>query len=179
MSGTTKSVKAAANTIKKLGTTPNSFNNKSSAFNLRPDLPQGLFYHPAPATTTPLLTPKIFLPSNDKRKNSSLYLQNLSYLENNSTNMPKIYQSSNPKNYLHDNKIIEKIQNMRDNGIPRREIKATFNVSDHFINITTKANSKTIELAKKRLSKTASNWSIKRKNAKIARQLRNIEWERY
>lgn len=170
--------KTAKSAIKKLGTTPNAFNAKSSAFNLRPDLPQGLFFHPAPASTTPELTPKAFLPPQDPRKASPYYLQDIATMEKSFNNMPKVAQTPTPKNYNHDINVIEKIQNMRDNGIPRREIKATFNVTDHFINMTTNANPETVELARKRLSRTASNWSDKTKKAKIARQIRNLEWER-
>ncbi|GAV28884.1 hypothetical protein PMKS-002362 [Pichia membranifaciens] len=59
--------------IPKLGTTPNKFNPKSSAFNLRPELPEGLFFHPAPAAPNPEITPKAFLPKSDARAASDLY----------------------------------------------------------------------------------------------------------
>lgn len=165
--------------IPKLGTTPNKFNPKSSAFNLRPILPDGLFYHPAPAAPNPEITPKAFLPKSDIRATSDLYYpeEQLS-ITNNVKYMPVISKISTPKNYNFDSSIVEKLQSMRDQGKSRKEIKETLNVTDNFISLVTKPNPETQANQKKILAKSARKWSAKTLKAKKLKEEKKLHWER-
>lgn len=167
------------NNIPKLGTTPNKFNPKSSAFNLRPNLPDGLFYHPAPAAPNPEITPKAFLPKSDIRLKSEFYYpEEQNSIIDNIKYMPIISKSSNPKNYKFDSTIVEKIQSMRDQGISRKEIKESLNVTDNFISLVSKPNPETEKNQKKLLIKAAKKWSSKTLKARKIKEIKKLQWER-
>lgn len=91
--------------------------------------------------------------------------------------MPSIFKTSLPKNYNLSPETVKQIQEMRDAGVSRREIKQKFNVTDNFISLTTTANEKTVSKQAKLLKKTASKWSNKTKSAKKAKELKKIQWE--
>lgn len=170
---------SSSSTIPKLGTTPNKFNAKSSAFNLRPDLPDGLFYHPAPAAPNPEITPKAFLPKSDIRVNSEFYYPEQDRLiTENIKYMPIISKINIPKNYNFDSKIVEQIQSMRDEGKSRKQIKETLKVSDNFISLVSKPNPKTQEKQSKLLNKASKKWSAKTLKARKVKEARKLLWER-
>lgn len=163
----------------KLASTPNKYNAKSSAFNLKPKLPNGLFFHPAPASLNPEITPKAFLPESDIRKTSPDYFPEHESLlsKENIEYMPSISKTALPKNYSLTPETVQQIQEMRDAGASRKQIKDRFNVTDHFISLTTTPNDRTVSQQSKLLKKTASKWSKKTTAARKARELRKLQWE--
>lgn len=170
---------SSSSSIPKLGTTPNKFNSKSSAFNLRPNLPEGLFYHPAPAAPSPEITPKAFLPKSDARASSDLYYPEQEALVSaNVAYMPVISKTSQPKNYKFDASIVEQLQALRDQGVSRKQIKEKFNVTDHFISLVTKPNPQTQQQQKKLLKKSARKWSAKTLKARTLKEVKKLQWER-
>ncbi|TID14899.1 hypothetical protein CANINC_004570 [Pichia inconspicua] len=179
MNSLTKTVCRFNSSIPKLATTPNKYNARSSAFNLKPQLPNGLFFHPAPASLDPEITPKAFLPESDPRKDSPHYFKQHDSLlaKENIPFMPSVSKISQPKNYNLSPETVKQIQELRDAGVSRKEIKQKFNVTDNFISLTTTSNSKTISKQVKLLKKTASKWSNKTKAAKKAKELKKIQWE--
>ena len=168
-----------SSSIPKLATTPNKFNSRSSAFNLVPRLPDGLFFHPAPAGLNPEITPSAFLPETDARKTSEVYYpEQRSYITANLQHMPVITKIPTPKNYAHTSETVQQLQQMRDEGATRMQMKQKFNVTDHFISLTTTPNDSTISKQSKKLKNTARRWSEKTKKARQARELRKLQWER-
>lgn len=165
--------------IPKLGTTPNRFNSKSSAFNLKPALPDGLFYHPAPAAPNPEITPKAFLPKSDIRLNSDLYYpEQDSFITENINHMPVLSQSKSPKNYNLDSSVVDQLQQMRNDGATRKQMKEKFNVSDNFISLVTKPNPTTVANQKKILRKSVNKWSTKTLKARKIKEVKKLQWER-
>lgn len=165
--------------IAKLATTPNKFNAKSSGFNLKPDLPNGLFFHPAPAGLNPEITPKAFLPESDARAKSDLYYpEQDTLISKNVSYMPIISKTATPKHYNLDSQVVGELQAMRDAGATRKQMKEKFNVTDNFISLTTRPNEKTLQRQSKLLKKAAKNWSAKTLKARKARETRKLEWER-
>ncbi|KAG7810841.1 hypothetical protein KL921_002469 [Ogataea angusta] len=163
----------------KLTHVPNKYNAKSSAFNIKPQLPDGLFYHPAPSALDPEVTPKAFLPDNDARKSSELYYpEEKTRISSNLDNMPVIFKASTPKSYKLSREEIQEIQEMRNRGVPRREIKAKFKVSDHFINISTTPNPDTVAKHQKKLEQAVRRWDSRTKNAKLIKLKQEVMWKR-
>lgn len=165
--------------IPKLGTTPNKFNPKSSAFNLRPELPEGLFFHPAPAAPNPEITPKAFLPKSDARAASDLYYpEQDSLVTANVAYMPVVSKASQPKNYKFDASIVEQLQTLRDQGVSRKQIREEFGVTDNFISLVTKPNAQTQQQQKKLLKRSARKWSAKTLKARRLKEVKKSHWER-
>ncbi|KAI0464594.1 hypothetical protein LJB42_002213 [Komagataella kurtzmanii] len=124
-------------TIGNLTTTPNKYNSKSSAFNLKPNLPKGLYHHPAPAIPTPLQTPPVFLPEQDVRKNNNLYKLNFSIPKENIDEMP-LLNETREKKYHMSKEDIARMQQLRDQGYTRKQLKEEFGCSNLFISLSTK-----------------------------------------
>lgn len=164
---------------KKLATTPNKYNSKSSAFNLKPALPDGLFYHPSPSPMNPEITPKAFLPESDPRKTSDLYYpEEEQLIKDNIQYMPIIYQGATPKSYKLTKDDVAELQKMRDSGATRKQMKEKFPVTDHFINIATDANPETLAAERKQLKRVVKRWSSKKKHARVLREERKLALER-
>lgn len=165
--------------IPKLATTPNKYNARSSAFNLKPVLPDGLFFHPAPASLNPAITPKAFLPKDDIRANSAEYYpEQKSYIATNFSHMPTITNKKYPKNYKLSPNDIQELQSMRDQGKTRKEMKQKFGVTDNFISLTTTTNPTTVKNQAKLLKFQTKKWSNKTLTARKAREIRKLQWER-
>lgn len=165
--------------IPKLATTPNKYNARSSAFNLKPALPDGLFFHPAPASLNPEITPKAFLPKEDVRSSApEYYPEQKSYIGTNLPHMPTITNIKYPKNYKLSSNDIQELQSMRDQGFTRKEMKQKFHVTDNFISLTTKPNPSTIKKQSKLLKFQSKKWSNKTLAARKARETRKLQWER-
>lgn len=161
----------------KLATTPNKFNAKSSAFNLTPILPEGLYYHPAPSSLNPEITPKAFLPESDMRKNSPLYYpEEKSQITENVKYMPIISKCGNPKKYELTAENIADIQKLRNEGATRKQIREKYNITDTFISLTTKSN-KVVE-EQKLLNKQFKKLSAKTLKAKKLKEIQKLQWER-
>ncbi|KAH3671703.1 hypothetical protein OGAPHI_000408 [Ogataea philodendri] len=163
----------------KLTHVPNKYNAKSSAFNMKPQLPDGIFYHPAPSALDPEITPKAFLPDSDPRKNSVVYYPEESVrVGAHVKNMPIISKARTPKNYGLSPEQIEQIQEMRNKGIPRREIRHKFGVSDHFINICSSPNPETVAKYQHKVNKALKRWDERTKIAKLIKLKQEVTWKR-
>ncbi|ODV87124.1 hypothetical protein CANARDRAFT_5678 [[Candida] arabinofermentans NRRL YB-2248] len=149
----------------KLPITPNKYNAKSSGFNLKPILPNGLYYHPSPSSLNCEITPKGFLPDLDPRKSSPLYYPE-TYKQEIINYMPIISKARTPINYSMDAESISELQNLRSKGVSRRELREKFNVSDFFINISTKPSDLTTIKENKKLKKASKRWSLGTRRAK-------------
>jgi hypothetical protein len=170
---------SSSSSIPKLATTPSKYNARSSAFNLKPALPDGLLFHPAPATLNPEITPKAFLPESDIRKASDLYYPGTdSFITKNLDFMPKISQSNIPKNYNLSEDDIKQLQEMRDSGATRKQMKEKFNITDSFISLVTKPNPQTINTQSKLLKAQSKKWSSKTLKARQIREIKKLQWER-
>lgn len=163
----------------KLAYVPNKYNSKSSAFNLKPAMDDGLFYQPAPSPMDPETTPRAFLPDSDPRKKSEVYYpeddkmvkQNLKY-------MPIIYQSRQAKLYNMTKKDVLELQKMRDSGATRKQMKEKFKVSDFFISIATNPKPRKLVDESKALHKQSKRWSVKTRNARVLKEKKKQLWER-
>ncbi|GMG33762.1 unnamed protein product [Ambrosiozyma monospora] len=167
------------NLPKKLPVTPNKYNAKSSAFNLKPVLPEGLFYHPAPAAPTPKLTPKAFLPDSDPRKTSKLYFpEETTKIKENLQYMPVLSKAPTPHSYHMTAKDVEELQKLRDQGVSRSELKKKFKVSNHFISISTRPSQETLKKEKEQLDKVVKKWSKGTRAARELREKEKVNWYR-
>ncbi|OWB55053.1 hypothetical protein B5S28_g917 [[Candida] boidinii] len=168
--------------IEKLAVTPNKYNSKSSGFNIKPVLPNGLFYHPAPSAPTPLITPKTFLPNEDIRKTDDLYFNSEDYkskIQDNLTNMPIISKFRNPKSYHMTKEQIEELQILRNEGkLSRKELCEKYKISDYFLSISTDSNPETISKEKLKILNNSSKWNYKTKKARELKEKRKIMWEK-
>ena len=163
----------------KLPNVPNKYNSKSSAFNLKPNMPDGLYYQPAPSPMNPEITPKAFLPPEDPRKNSSLYYpEEQTLIKDNIKYMPPIFEKKQAKKYELTEADVLELQKMRDNGATRKQMKEKFHVSDFFINIATERNPKTAKKEAKTLKKVVKRWSKDTKEARILKEKQKLMWQR-
>ncbi|QPG76118.1 hypothetical protein FOA43_003504 [Brettanomyces nanus] len=162
----------------KLSAVPNKYNSKSSAFNLKPNMSDGLFYQPAPSPLDPKITPKAFLPDTDPRKVSDLYYPEEDRLiKDNVKYMPIIYKASRAKNYSMTKDDVIELQKMRDAGATRKQMKEKFKVSDFFISIATESNPEKIIREKKLLKKQVKRWSAKTSVARKLKEKQKLMWE--
>ncbi|VEU24406.1 DEKNAAC105645 [Brettanomyces naardenensis] len=164
---------------RKLPNTPNRYNAKSSAFNLKPNMPDGLFYQPSPSPLDPEITPKAFLPQSDPRKVSdSYYPEEEQLIKKNVQYMPIIYKARTAKKYGLTKEQVGELQSMRERGATRKQMKEKFQVSDFFISIATERNPDTIAKEKKVLKKQVKRWSAKTRDARKLKEKKKLMWER-
>jgi len=163
----------------KLPNVPNKYNSKSSAFNLKPNMPDGLYYQPAPSPMDPEITPKAFLPSSDPRKSSSLYYpEEETLIKSNIKYMLVIFEKKLAKKYGLTKENVLELQKMRDHGATRKQMKEKFHVSDFFISIATQRNPKIAHKEEKTLKKVVKRWSRDTKEARILKEKQKLMWQR-
>ncbi|GMM29748.1 hypothetical protein DAMA08_024930 [Martiniozyma asiatica (nom. inval.)] len=168
-------------TISKLETTPNEFNSRSSAFNLRPKMPDGFFHHPAPASTNPKITPKAFLPPNDTRVNDANYKPEGiigESIEEILKFSPSVYVAKSAQKYNLSKSDVEQIQKLRDDGLSRSAISKKFGISNWFIGVITKQNSASFERQQSKELKDRKKWGKKTLKAQHVKNIRESHWER-
>ncbi|CDK28197.1 unnamed protein product [Kuraishia capsulata CBS 1993] len=159
----------------KLATTPNKYNSKSSAFNLKPNLPKGLHYHPAPSLRSPLVTPIPFLPDSDPRKSSAVYRETLKVEA--VEHMPVIHQLGQEKYHLSEDDI-RQMQQLRNEGWTRKQLTEKFKCSSYFVGIATTKNEIKAKEFQEQLSNVKSQWSEKNLLRHMNKQKQVELWKR-
>lgn len=161
--------------MKQLAATVNKFNAKSSGFNLRPILPTGIFKHPAPASTSPMLTPKSFLPKSDQRLTSENYTPN-GIIDSIGVSPLSIFKSPTPKSYALSKDDVFEIQRLRNEGVPRSKIANQFKISNHFIGVITNKNQETFKSHNESVKKSFSKWNNNKIQAANLKAKRESKW---
>ncbi|ODQ81158.1 hypothetical protein BABINDRAFT_160557, partial [Babjeviella inositovora NRRL Y-12698] len=182
--------KSAEKLIKSLPTlaeTPNKYNKVRSAWNLKPNLPQGLYHHPAPSAKSPLYeTPNAFLPESDPRKNLPHILKSYEFSQEALSNMPLLQDdvASRPQYHLTAEHVAE-IQSLRAQDPEAwsfTKLAKKFDTTVYFIRIAIANMDKSLGRQKAAAPVTADSektkYELKRELINHHRKLRREAWLR-
>ncbi|SCU85375.1 LAME_0D01112g1_1 [Lachancea meyersii CBS 8951] len=183
---TTKAVKNANSKFKKLKSTPNLYNPKSSAYSyrgvLRAKIEPGVYHQPSQSSSTGSINsetfPRAFLPREDPRTKFVQLLRPHDRLQ--ASWAPPLHEKKEKSYHLNPEQIA-KIKSLRlenPEKYTRRALAKKFNVSPLFVSLVSSATPTRKADMMQRLQSIKDDWHPKRALARDDRKKRKELWYR-
>jgi len=137
-----------------------------------------IIFNPPSSAPTPLMTPKLFLPENDPRRNMGLPGSQTSTSQSTSA-LPPAVRTPYAKSYHLTPTDFRKIRSLRLSNPSywhRNRLAKEFNTSTLFIGMVCQAPESRLREMEQRMEKIKSRWGEKRQLARQEREKRRAGW---